>query len=150
MGELNSAIAVAVGVMVVSSGLIGLVVFAFIRRFDQERDKKQGELMVLQKEELTLYRQRADRVPELQQQVEVLREEVGAAKAIAALDGKVTTELARINERIAAHDERARRADEHQAAANAALLEGINALLMHVDREPIRVQSAPGGPRGRG
>lgn len=143
LDQIGTVLAVIGGVMLVGGALIGLVAFAFIRKFDEQRDRKQGELMTLQQEELKIYRLRADRVPELEKQVEVLREEVGAAKAIAEHDGKTQQELGRIQERIAKHDERAARADAWQASKNDALIDGLNRLLAHYHEKPVVVASPP-------
>lgn len=139
------------GVVVIGGGLLGLVAFAFIRRFDQERDAKQNDVMQLMREELDLHRQRAARVPELEQQVEVLREEVGAAKAIAEHDNRTQAELAKVQERIARHDERAARADAWQAAKNDALVEAVNRLLAQFHEKPVQITApATEGHRGHG
>lgn len=151
IGQVGAAVGILGGIVVIGGGLIGLVAYAFLRRFDEERDEKQSEVFALTKEELELYRSRAARVPDLEEKLEVLREEVGAAKAIASLDGKLSNELARINERIAASDERTSRADAWQAASNKAIVEGINTLLAAEHRPPVQVTPPPETRRhGRG
>ena len=151
VAQIATAVGILGGIVVIGGGLLGLVAYAFLRRFDHERDLKQSEVFELTKEELDLYRARAERVPELEEKLEVLREEVGAAKAIASLDGKMSNELARINERIAASDERTSRADAWQAASNKALLDGVNALLGANHLEPVKVTPPPEPRRhGRG
>jgi hypothetical protein len=128
------------GVIAIGSLMIGVLVYALRKKRAEDASTQADRVIDLANEELALLRARVGRMPELETQVKVLREEVGAARAIAQLEANMQAGFAKMAATLDAMDRRGQKADRWQARFNRGTVEGLNRLLVKAYEAPIQVE----------
>lgn len=136
--EVAQTVGIVGGILVIGGGLISVIFFALRRKWREEEGLREENLLKLTEQERDLYKRMADRVPELETQVKVLREEVGAAKAIAALEANMQAGFSKMAATLDAMDRRGQKHEERQARYDRGTIDGLNRLLAVAHEQPIR------------